>query len=96
MIRAFPVECTRTDNSAIRGVVAAATCPTDPTWVPSSSASLPATRGLHSFTFQLNVSAFYGIRGVFRGCEGCLEDVRGYWGVLGGVSGAFCFRNGSG
>ena len=43
-------------------------------------------RGLHSFTFQLKVSAFYGIRGAirgyswgdyevlgsFRGCKGCV------------------------
>ena len=27
-------------------------------------------RGLHSFTFQLNVSAFCGTGGAFRGCLG--------------------------
>ena len=27
----------------------------------------PTARGLHSFTFQLNVSAFHGIGGAFRG-----------------------------
>jgi len=27
-------------------------------------------RGLHSFTFQLNVSAVYWTRGVCRGCVG--------------------------
>jgi len=35
----------------------------------------PAARGLHSFTFQLNVSAFCGIGGVLRGCLG---GVSGY------------------
>ena len=38
-------------------------------------------RGLHSFTFQLNVSAFCGIggafRGSFRGCSGVLGGMRG-------------------
>ena len=28
-----------------------------------------AGRGLHSSTFQLNVSAFYGTGGKFRGCS---------------------------
>jgi len=40
-------------------------------------------RGLHSFTVQLNVSAFCGIGGALKGCLG---GVRGCWGVLGGVS----------
>jgi hypothetical protein len=35
----------------------------------------PRARGLHSFTSQLNLSAFYGIRGARRGCvariKGC-------------------------
>jgi len=40
---------------------------------------LPATRGLHSSTFQLNASVFCGIGGVFRGClGGCLGGVRLY------------------
>ena len=49
-------------------------------------------RGLHSFTFRLNLSTFCGIgllidfvSGVFRLCHG----------VLGGVKSAFCVRNGS-
>jgi len=41
-----------------------------------------AGRGLHSFTFQLNVSAFCGIGGAFRGCLGLGFEVEG---VLGGV-----------
>jgi hypothetical protein len=36
-------------------------------------------RGLHSFTFQLNLSAFYAIGGARRGC---VTRVKG---VLGGV-----------
>ena len=31
-------------------------------------AGVPAGRGLHSSTFQLNVSAYCGIGGAFRGC----------------------------
>ena len=38
-------------------------------------------RGLHSFTSQLNLSAFYGIGGARRGCvaraKGVLWDVQG-------------------
>jgi hypothetical protein len=30
----------------------------------------PGVRGLHSFTFQLNVSASYGTGGTLRGCLG--------------------------
>jgi len=30
----------------------------------------PRIRGLHSFTFRLNISAFYVIGGAFRGCIG--------------------------
>jgi len=33
--------------------------------------------GLHSFTFQLNVSAFYGIGGAFRGTEGAFTRCQG-------------------
>ena len=38
-------------------------------------------RGLHSPTFQLNLSAFYGIRGARRDCVARIK------GVLGGVQG---------
>ena len=31
---------------------------------------VPRARGLHSSTFRLNVSAFDGIGGAFRGCLG--------------------------
>jgi len=46
----------------------------------------PGARGLHSFTFQLNLSAFCGIGGVF---EGCLRGVLGVWGSIRGVLGVF-------
>jgi hypothetical protein len=41
----------------------------------------PTTRGLHSFTFQLNVSAFYGIGGASRDCLGAVYGV--LWGMRG-------------
>jgi hypothetical protein len=41
-------------------------------------------RGLHSFTFQLEVSAFYGIGGASKGCLGGIKENQG---VLGGVLG---------
>jgi hypothetical protein len=41
----------------------------------------PAIRGLHSFTSQLNLSAFYGIGGARMGCVARVK------GVLGGVYG---------
>jgi len=38
----------------------------------------PLGRGLHSSTFQLDVSAFCGIGGAIRGCsEGVQEVLRG-------------------
>ena len=37
------------------------------------------TRGLHSLTFQLNLSALYGTGGAHRGCVARVQ------GVLGGV-----------
>jgi len=44
--------------------------------------SLIAGRGLHSFTFQLNVSTLHGIGGACRGCLGSvcelLEGIRGF------------------
>ena len=39
----------------------------------------PAFRGLHSSTFQLNLSALYGIGGARRGCAACVT------GFFGGV-----------
>jgi len=50
-------------------------------------------RGLLSSTFRLNVSAFCGI---WCACRGGLGGVHAGKGVLGGVQGSFCFRNGSG
>ena len=49
-------------------------------------------RGLHSSTFRLNLSAFCGI-GVHLGFV--WEVPRRCLGVLGGVQGVFCVRNGS-
>jgi len=34
-------------------------------------------RGLHSFTSQLSLSAFYGIGGALRGCEARAKGVSG-------------------
>jgi len=45
-------------------------------------ASLLLGRGLHSSTFRLNVSAFYGIGSAFRGCF-----TGGVQGVSGGLRG---------
>jgi hypothetical protein len=57
----------------------------------------PVLRGLHSFNFQLNESAFCGIGDAFRGFSRGVEEVfRGIAGALGGVLGAFCLRYGSG
>jgi len=50
-------------------------------------------RGLHSFTFQLNVSAFCGIQGALRVCLGVLLRVfrrcRGVLGDVWGLKGMF-------
>jgi len=46
-------------------------------------------RGLHSFTSQLNLSAFNGIGGARRGCVARVK------GVLGGCPGCFCVIHGS-
>jgi hypothetical protein len=34
-------------------------------------------KGLHSFTFRLNVSAFFGMGVAFRGSLGCVWEVYG-------------------
>jgi hypothetical protein len=44
-----------------------------------------AGRGLHSFTFRLNVSNFCGIGGALRGCLGGVYEV--FRGCLGGDRG---------
>jgi len=41
------------------------------------------SRGSHSSTFRLNVSAFYGTGGAFRDCLG------GFKGVSGGIMGYY-------
>ena len=38
-------------------------------------APMPITRGSHSSTFRLNVSALCGIGGAFRGCLGGVLEV---------------------
>jgi len=45
-------------------------------------------RGLHSSTFQLNLSAFYGIGGALRGCV-ARARVEGLTGGVQGVQGVF-------
>ena len=41
----------------------------------------PHSRGLHSSSFRLNVSAFCGIRSAFRGCLGGVYEVsESIWG----------------
>jgi len=47
----------------------------------SATVMKPRLRGLHSFTFQLNVSALCEIGGAFRRCSG------GVLGVVGGMTG---------
>ena len=42
---------------------------------------VPRLRGIHSFTFQLNVSALFRIGGVFRGYSG--DDYEGSRGAEG-------------
>jgi len=57
-------------------------CHTLPYLPPASAAAaLPSTRGLHSSTFQLNLSALYGIGGARRGCVARVK------GIVGGVQG---------
>jgi len=48
----------------------------------------PGARGLHSFTFQLNLSAFCGIEGARRAC---VAHVKGVFGGMKGVKGVFVF-----
>ena len=44
---------------------------------PAQVHVLVAGRGLHSLTSQLNLSAFCGTWGAFRGCVGGVEEVSG-------------------
>ena len=62
-----------------------------PAWSQSSSVmhvnmvsnALPKSRGLHSSTSQLNISAFCWIGDTFKGCVGGIQEV--FRGCLGGV-----------
>ena len=47
-------------------------------------------RGLHSSTSQLNVSAFYGIGGAFRGCLVGVEEE--LWGIRGCLGYILCWK----
>ena len=53
----------------------------------AAGGSLPSTRGLQSSTFQLNLSALYGIGGARRGCA---ARVRGVLGCVSGCVGCLC------
>jgi len=46
-------------------------------WYPFTLPRMPSNRGLHSFTSQLNLSAFYGIRGARRGRPARVKGVLG-------------------
>ena len=53
-----------------------------------NSSSAPMIMGLYSSTFRLNISAFCGIGGAFRGClEGVEEVLRGIRGCSGCILG---------
>jgi len=58
--------------------------------VGSGVLELAAGRGLHSSTFQLNLSALYGIGGARRGCVARVKGVFRVCRVF------FCVRHGSG
>ena len=47
---------------------------------PAEDDNVPTGRGLHSSTFQLNLSVFYGIGGA---CRGYLARIKGVFGVCG-------------
>ena len=70
-------------------------------WVAHDAFSEARGRGLHSFTFLLNVSAFCAIGGALRVCLGVILRVfircRGVLGGIGGLKGVlFHIRYGSG
>jgi len=50
-------------------------CPMRESASVSAQEELPTFRGLHSFTFQLNFSALYGIGGARRGCTARVRGV---------------------
>jgi hypothetical protein len=54
-----------------------------------ASAAPPAARGLQSSTFQLNLSALYGIGGARRGCVARVKGCEGVFRVFS------CDRHGS-
>ena len=56
------------------------------------AAESPRSRGLHSFTFQLNLSALYEIGGARRGCVARVKGCEGVFRVCRVFS---CDRHGS-
>ena len=58
---------------------------------PCAAASLlaPSTRGVHSYTFQLNLSTLYEIGGARRGY---VARVKGVLGGVQGVQGVFIYQ----
>ena len=64
-----------------------------PTLLPHASTVAPSSRGLHSFTFHLNVSAVNGIGAARRDMMGV---IRGNRGVIRVCRVCFWVRNGSG
>jgi hypothetical protein len=55
--------------------------PRRPVPPPPHPPGRPPPRGLHIYSFRLNVSAFCGAGGAFRGCLGGIMEVSG--GVMG-------------
>jgi len=51
-------------------------------FVLAAESRAPRLRGLHSFTFQLHVSAFHGMSGARRGCLGVSGGVESVYVVL--------------
>ena len=58
----------------------------------SQNAGPPPSKGLHSFTFQLNLSAFYDIGGARRDC---VARVKGVYVVFMACTVFLCVRHGS-
>ena len=90
MIRVYLVSETAQVELRRRRVLAPAARPATAMRPPCErSAPAPLTKGLHSSTFRLNVSAFCGIRvrfGLFKECEGGLGGDLGIFWVSKGSS----------
>ena len=75
---AFKIDLRRYMVGPVHGPVAGGAGRQRPAARRHRHAGVPG-RGLHSFTFRLNVSALCGIGGAYRGC---LRGVMGYLGVF--------------